>query len=413
MEKLKDEFENSAKVFVSFEKPPYAEFIKNANQDFGSQTGLYDISLQYPFALPTYVGSNLILPSSKYSEYIDSTQLLPTESSFFPNIWKEVGWYRLSSKDKAEPVGYPFAANTVLLCYNKSLFEDATHQANFQAKYKETLDVPKTWEQFHNIVEYFGSIQGLSGICMQGQDGGWLYWEWCNYAFGFGGGVMKKDYGWESSPNIPLIIASPETIKGTEFWLSLKQYNASTDFFSTGMQQQIDLMRKGKTALALLWSDQAYNFLYGENANKSYASEFGFAPIPGNKSMIGGGIFMVNKSSRRPKEAIEYILHVLKPESQAKLMQQGLCSPLMTVYDMKEVKDIPYATALKDSLIRATYMLDAGPDGDAIMTIMTKYLQMIWMGQLNVEDALKTAQTEIVVERQKIFEALAKALKKQ
>lgn len=409
MEALKKAYEQRSSFRVDFDKSPYEDFIKKANQDLSAKTGLYDIILQYPFALPSYVKDNLILKNSDYKRFLKGQASLDFEKDLFQNVWKEIGWYRVRPGDPEEPIGYPFAANTIILCYNRKLFEDPEYKKSYRDMYHSELSAPTDWNTFYNIAEFFGKKEGINGVCLQGKGGYWIFWEWCNFAFSFGGGIMEKKFGWESAPNTPLLVDSPGTIEATKFWLSLKPFNGPTDFFSTGMEEQIRHMRKGQTAMCLLWTDQVYNFLYGEKVGThSYETDFGFAPIPGNVSMIAGGIYMVNKDSKNPGAAIEFIIDMLQPEKQVELMKAGLCSPIKSVYSDPGVQKLPYAKALYQSLERGRYMLDAGPDSDAIFQIMTKYLQMIWKGSISVEEGFKAARIEIISEREDIFKNLEK-----
>ena len=125
-----------------------------------------------------------------------------------------------------------------------------------------------------------------------------------------GGGVERKHYGWEGKQDTPLILDSPETIAATKFYISLKPFDA-TDFFSTGQAEQQEAMRTKNIAMAIVWSDSLFAL-----ANSPEGSKFGFAPIPGDKSLIGGGTFFVNRHSRNPKQAVEYVVHVMQRGAQ-------------------------------------------------------------------------------------------------
>eukprot|EP01037_Dinobryon_pediforme_P010931 gene10931-11014_t len=131
------------------------------------------------------------------------------------------------------------------------------------------------------------------------------------------------------------------------------------------------------------------------NGNGKIDPRFGFAPTPGNKSMIAGGAFFVNKQSKHVKEDFTYVQYLLQKDNQIKMVQQGLCSPLKSAYDAPEVQKIPYVPALKISLDRAEYMLEAGPDADLINNVITTYIQKIWNNEISVEDGLKKAKDEI------------------
>ena len=55
-------------------------------------------------------------------------------------------------------------------------------------------------------------------------------------------------------------------------------------------------MKNGNVAMAIIWSDLAYDLIKLKNNN--FDERFGFAPIPGNKSGLAGGSFFINKQSK-------------------------------------------------------------------------------------------------------------------
>ena len=200
---------------------------------------------------------------------------------------------------------------------------------------------------------------------------------------------MKKDYGWRSGRNTPLILAGPATIEGTKFYVSLKPYNAG-DFLSTGQAEQQERMRTQDIALAIMWSDSLSPLLKGSEPGR-----FGFARIPGNVSMIGGGTYFINKNSKHLESAAQYVLESMSYESQVQLMLRGLCSARESVYRDARLKGIPYLPAVHDSLVSGAYMLESGPESALVRDTIEKYVQQIWRSQISVEAGLQKAQEEI------------------
>lgn len=102
--------------------------------------------------------------------------------------------------------------------------------------------------------------------------------------------------------------------------------------------------------------------------------------------------------------------------NQVKLLRLGLCSPRKSAYEDPDVlRDIPYVPALKQSLERGVYMLEAGPDADAIIVVISDTLQDLWQRQREadatltrktIEKALRSAEQEITVQRREIFRQL-------
>jgi multiple sugar transport system substrate-binding protein len=404
MEQLKGSYELANKnIKIDFKKETFDDALNKSNQDFANQTGLYDIVLQYNFSLSSFV-------RNKYVGDIDElTKAMPEEmkafeKDIFPNVWQEVGYYYKDALDLPKgniKVGYPFAANTMLLVYNKQMFENTTYKEEYKKKYKQELVPPTDWQQYKNIAEFFTNKEkGTYGIAMQGAEGGWLYYEYCNYLFSNGGTVMKKQQGWEGDETTPLMLTSNEAIQATKFFYSLKPYNAG-NYTKVDVNEQAELMKGNKTAMCIMWSDYLFTLA------KDKPDMFGFAPIPGNKSMIAGGSFYINSKSKNPQDAAKYIIHLLQPSSQVELAKNGLCSPMKSTYENVDVKKaIPYADALKVSLERGVYMLEAGPDADVISVTLTNYLQRMWNGEITPEDALAKAQADITAKRKVIFNDL-------
>mgnify|MGYP001566613600 CR=1 FL=1 len=410
MEALKSTYEKKANIIIDFKPNTFEDAFNKANQDFSNKTGLYDIVLQYNFSLSSFV-------RNKYVYNLDElTQDIPPnafafEADLFSNAWKEVSFYYKNPdnpNDGIVKVGYPFASNTMLLVYNKKMFDDSNNQSSFHLKYNEKLMVPQNWEQFYKVSEFFTytneqTKQENFGICLQGAEGGWLYYEFCVFLYGMGGAIMDKERGWEGSENTPITLQSPEAIQATKYYKSLKPFNAG-NYFTIDVTSQTKIMKQGNVAMGFVWSDYLYNFVYENEGNLD--DRFGFAPIPGGKSPLAGGSFYINKQSKHPKEAAKYIIDLMQPANQIELAKKGLCSPLRTTYDNSEVQKIPYSNALKQSLERGVYMFEAGPESNLVSQVITNYIQQVWNNQLTAKEALARAQEDIEKGRSEIFSNL-------
>jgi len=396
---LKVKFEKAIGVKVVAVKNAFEVLQQKANADLSSGSGLYDIILNVNSSLATYVRNHWVYTLAELTKIDPSLANPALQKDLFPATWHEVGFYPESPGSKPEAIGYPWAANTMLLVYNKHLFEDPANREAFRRKYGKDLIPPTQWEDYRNIAEFFTrpSLKQY-GTVLEGANGGWLYYEWINFAYSMGGGVMKKSYGWEGDANTPLILDSPETVAATKFYVSLKPYSAG-DFLSTGQNEQVELMKGGNIAMAIIWSDTLFPLVRSPGGD-----QFGFAAIPGEKSQIGGGIFYVNRKSRHVDLATKFLQFYFQPDTQRDLVLNGVCSPVRSVYEDPDVKrQIPYAEALALSLERGVYMSEAGPDADAVQDEVTSAIQRIWRGEATVEDSLRDAQISLQKKRQAIF----------
>lgn len=405
MQDLEKDYEQKSNVELDFKPNTFEDAFNKSNQDFANKTGQYDVVLQYNFSLSTFIRNDYVYRLDELKRN-SSEETYDFEGNIFKNVWKEVGYYYSNPNspdpNNIEPVAYPFAANTMLLVYNKELFSDPVQKAAYKEKYGQELVVPTDMATFKRVAQFFTQPdKGLSGVCLQGATGGWLYYEWCSFIQGFGGKLLDKEQGWQGDANTPVLLTQPEVIEGAKYYKSLKPFNAG-NFTTTDGVKQRNILKKGNVAMGIIWSDYVWGLI--SEGDGTTDERFGFAPTPGNKSMIAGGSFFVNKQSEHPDEAFDYTTYLLKKENQVKMLQNGLCSPLKTAYDSPEVQDVPFAKPLKKSLERAEYMLEAGPDADLISNTITTYVQKIWNDELSVEEGMRLAKEKIERERIKFYQ---------
>ena len=139
MEALKDKYELLNEVNVNFKPNSFENAYTKAIQDFTNKTGYYDIVLQYNFSLSSYVRNNYVYVLSDLTSQIPESEI-SFESDLFPNAWKEVGYYYSNPNDyrsEPTPIGYPFAANTMLLLYNKEMFNSPYHKEKYFQMYND------------------------------------------------------------------------------------------------------------------------------------------------------------------------------------------------------------------------------------------------------------------------------------
>jgi multiple sugar transport system substrate-binding protein len=402
LQSLEKDYESkNPTINLDFKPSSFDDAFNKSNQDFANGTGLYDIVMQYNFSLSSFVRNDYVYKIDDLLKDVPDS-LKAFEQDLFPNAWKEVGYYQ-DDKTGLTKVGYPFAANSMLLMYNKTLFENPKQREAYKAKYKEDLQVPTTWEQFYRVAEFFTQPQNKTyGVCLQGAGGGWLYYEFCNFLYGMGGKTTEKENGWQGDANTKVLLNTPEALAALKFYKKLKPFNAG-NWSNVEQVEQMKIMKEGKTALAIVWSDMLFPMLA---TNDVIDNRFGFAPVAANKSVLAGGAFFINKRTKNARETAQYILDVMQPATQIALAKKGLCSANRKVYENEEVRKLSYSDALYKSLERGGVVLEAGPDATMIAEKMTTYIQKCWNDELTPEKALEQMQKEIEAERKKIFEAL-------
>ena len=131
----------------------------------------------------------------------------------FPNGWSKsllslqrFGW---------EVVGLPFHDGPECLIYRKDLFESETEQANYLKQYDKALEVPKTWEDFHQVARFFNrpEDQRYGSVFACYPDGHNTVFDFCLQLWTRGGSLIDK--------NDAIQINSQAAIDGLDFYRSI------------------------------------------------------------------------------------------------------------------------------------------------------------------------------------------------
>lgn len=271
-------------IELDFRPETFDEAFQKSNSDFQNKTGLYDIVMQYNFSLSTFVRNDYVYKLEDLVTTADSAKFA-FEKDIFPHTWRSVGYfYRDPQKPQAGivKVGYPFAANSMLLVYNKQMFDDPQNKQRYQKKFGQPLKVPTTWKEYEQVAGFFTDpAKGTYGVCLEGPSGGYLYYEWLNYLVGQGGNVLDKRFGWEGDRNTKVVLNSPAAVRALEYLVNLKKFNRG-NFTDVEQFKKLSLMKEGKTAMAFGWDDVIVSTL---KSGSGFDNRFGFSTIPGDKSL--------------------------------------------------------------------------------------------------------------------------------
>lgn len=381
----------------SIEGDEFSVASAKALQAFAQGASSPDIVLGYNFSLSPFVRNHYIYKLDELKRRGSRTIKYDFEEDIYPNVWKELGYYAEAPYDDlgvTEAIAYPSSANTMLLVYDRKVLGDAKVRSAYRSQYGREFAPPSTWEEFLAVSRLVKAARSdFFGVALQGSADSWLYYEWMNFLYGMGGTVMEKANGWQSDVSTPLTLRTVEAAKAAEAYISLKSLNAG-DFFTTTAVRQRDIMLERKTAFAIMWTDYIPDL--------AKAGDFGFAPIPGPHSMIAGGSFFVNRRSPDPSAALALIAHLLSAPVQKELALTGLFPPTRSALEDPEVLAIPYMPAVKASLDRGIYMLEAGIDSSLINEKIGAALQQAWRGDIAPAQVGALATSEIVAGRRRL-----------
>lgn len=99
MESLKESFEGKHHISVKFIRDPFDVALQKSNQDLANGTGQYDIICQYAASLAPYVNNNYVLTLDDMEKLVPPSEVSRDfERDFFPNVWRETGYFRRSGE---------------------------------------------------------------------------------------------------------------------------------------------------------------------------------------------------------------------------------------------------------------------------------------------------------------------------
>lgn len=303
-------------------------------------------------------------------------------------------------------LAFPASGMTWLMQYRKDLFENRTEMANFKSKYGYDLDVPKTWEQYRDIAEFFTRQPGdeLAGKVREEPFYG------CAQAYSRVQGAITHDYFgimrayggdfWSEETGLCIMNQEPH-IKAAEYMKSLMPYNPP-DALALMWDLRTGYMERGECAESLYWSVRTVRLENPEEARVATIGDPGYAPAPthqGKKypTYTGSLSFAINsQASDIEKEAAwEFIKWGCGEEICRKLANMGISQFRKAILSDPELqKKYPYYKTLLEQQEYAKRRIFHPFYADAEEAFGLE-LNKFMMGDQTAKEALDTATNTI------------------
>ena len=203
---------------------------------------------------------------------------------------------------------YPFDISMQLLFYRKSLFESVAQQRAFYEESGSTLKVPATYGELETVARFF------TRACRSDSP--------TPYGSSIAAYTSQTSVTSEYLPRLISAGGLAYTPKG--------MINLQTDASITALKDYIRFSKYADTTHTHDWSEVASGFVNGSYATTilylHYASQFvraegaafngdiGFAPLPGNNSLLAGGSLGVGRFSEHAAKACRFIQWATGPD---------------------------------------------------------------------------------------------------
>ena len=228
---------------------------------------------------------------------------------------------------------YPFDVSMQLLFYRKSLFESVAQQRAFYEESGSTLKVPATYGELETVARFF------TRACRSDSP----------TPYGSSIAVYTSQTS-VTSEYLPRLISA-----GGLAYTPKGMINLQTDASITALKDYIRFSKYADTTHTHDWSEVASGFVNGSYATTilylHYASQFvraegaafngdiGFAPLPGNNSLLAGGSLGVGRFSEHAAKACRFIQWATGPDIAPALVMLGGISSSAIVYEQQDIID--------------------------------------------------------------------------
>jgi multiple sugar transport system substrate-binding protein len=236
-----------------------------------------------------------------------------------------------------EVFGFPLQANVLVMSYRKDLFDDPQEQKVFQDRYGGQLAVPKTWDEFVEVAEFFTRPdERLYGTTLMAGAGDWATDDFKTLLECWGGdGRMVTD-------DFQMAFDSPEGVAALSYYRDLIQQNKVVPPGTTeaSWDTVASTFGQGLTAMGMNYHNMT---LEGGGGG-----EVSYAMVPQKEKYgphFGTWMLSVNKFSENKEWAYRTATWLTSSETQTKMLEAQLHPTRTSVYE--------YATS--DSSLRKDF----------------------------------------------------------
>lgn len=288
---------------------------------------------------------------------------------------------------------FPHSPSAQLLFYRKDLFEHPVYQRMYKELYKTELAVPGNFMEYNRIASFFtralhsesptkyGSTLTLGSASVAGN-------EYLCRLF------SVQDSLFDAQGNT--LLNTAEARQAMELLLASKQF--SSPKHCHWWTDTAERFAMGDTAMAILYNNFAQPIVSGHS---KVLDGIGYAMVPGDCPLIGGGSLGVSKHAKQPEEALDFIRWICsEPVASAGVLMGGV-SPCKDSYENYEIKKIhPWIELSKKCYqnLNSSYIpqnLLQYYDEKAFIHILGTAVQNVLSGVQSMEEALEQARRKV------------------
>ncbi len=241
-----------------------------------------------------------------------------------------------------EVVGLPFHDGPECFIYRKDLFESETEQANYLKQYGKVLEVPQTWEDFHQVAQFFNrpadKLYGSIFACYP--DGHNTVFDFCLQLWTRGGSLTDK------AGNIS--INCQPAVDGLDFYRKIVNdktavHPQSKDFESVAAGVAF---ANGEAAMMINWF--GFAGMCEVDANSKVKGKVGVDLLPATAGKASASLnvywlYTIAKGSKNKDVAYDFLKFATSAKQDKQLTLEGGIGCRLSTWKDPEVNEIiPY-----------------------------------------------------------------------
>ena len=348
----------------------YQQFLKAEHSDY------YDIFRMDVTWLPL-LSERILVPLEELDENIEEVH-----KEYIPALINK--YSRVHGRNYALPI----TPSTQLLFYRKDLFENTVIKRLYSETYKSELKIPKTFEEYNKIAEFFATNEALeehyfSNLTLGSM--GVTATEFLCRLFSH----KKHLYGKDGK----VVVNDEAGVLAMQELMTVKQYSDKkvVHWWKTSARE----FAEGKLAMMINFSNYASEII---GAGSKVVGNIGVAMVPGRNPIYGGGTVGISKNSHQKEDALAFIKWITTEPAASGMAALGSVSPCAKTYNKYDIIDVfPWLELSKDCFSKShTQRIPADSDKafDEIkfLNIVGMAVENVMMGFLSAEESLNRAQ---------------------
>lgn len=219
-------------------------------------------------------------------------------------------------KVHGEPYVLPFDPSVQVLYYRKDLFEDALINREFYEAYKRPLRVPQTFDEYRDVAEFFTRKYNKKspvpfGILL-------AYGAAAVAACDFLPFLKEKQV--EIFDEAGRVVINTDMVK--QVLNAYREMNAFTDGKIYHWWGQLtDQFAAGNTAMSIVFSNLANEIVM--NSESNIVGKVGFAAVPGQSPLLGGGVIGITRNTKKTEECMEFLRWLYDEKTASRITALG------------------------------------------------------------------------------------------